>query len=152
MSIKTVARIEWSNKIWGRTKAIALAKSFEVHELEVKEGGYCSRHRHRKWNRFHVIEGEIIVEFFGHENKPWSVLQVDRILKSGDHLEVPPGQWHRFRATEDSHLLEIYWVADIDPGDIERADEGGLLNEDESVEPTDEPARIAVVDSKHPDG
>lgn len=120
--IKTIPAPEWSQKAWGQTKCVFRGHNFEVHELRVSKGGYCSRHRHRKFNRFHVMSGSLKVEHF----ETPDAQPVDRILAANDFFEVAPNRFHRFSALEDCHLLEIYWTEDIDPNDIERLDEGGL--------------------------
>lgn len=126
MEIAVKPAPEWTPKVWGRTKCVFIGNNFEVHELEIKAGGYSSRHRHRKWNRFHVMTGRLKVEQF---DTPDSQPD-DRILNPGDFFLVAPETWHRFVALEDCHVLEVYWTTDIDPLDIERFDEGGILEEE----------------------
>ena len=129
MEIAITPKPEWETKDWGRTKRVFVGTNFEVHELHVVKGGYCSRHQHRKWNAFHVIDGQLKVELFREndtgscEDSPW----VDRILEANDEFRVGPEEWHRFVALTDCHLLEIYWTENIDPQDIVRADVGGVL-------------------------
>jgi hypothetical protein len=48
-------------------------------------------------------------------------------LIAGEEFQVSPQLWHRFEAVEKCHVLEVYWTNDIDPLDIERYDEGGVL-------------------------
>jgi quercetin dioxygenase-like cupin family protein len=127
--IKLSPKPEWTEKVWGRTRCVALGPNFEVHELEIKKGGYCSRHQHRKWNRFHVTSGSLRVELFEEtEGGCCDAPRDDRLLSPGDQFNVAPGDWHRFVGLEDSHVLEVYWTVNIDPSDINRADQGGILN------------------------
>lgn len=121
MTIDTTPKPEWKEKVWGKTKCIVLGTNFEVHELRVVKGGYCSKHRHRKWNLFHVIAGRLRVELFNGDET------TGRILSDGDEFRVPPDVTHRFVAESDCHLLETYWTNNIDPNDIVRDDEGGVL-------------------------
>ena len=120
------AATDWEEKVWGKTKLVTIQNNFEVHELEVTAGGYCSRHRHRKWNRFHIFSGKLVVELFADSPRwPSSKPIIDRILGPGDFFEVAPDTWHRFRAEQDTHCIELYWIG-VDPQDIERADVGGM--------------------------
>jgi quercetin dioxygenase-like cupin family protein len=126
MNIVTIPKPECVQKIWGETKLIFGNAQCEVHELQIKEGGYCSRHRHHKWNLFYVLDGELIVELFAEEDgRVTDAPSLDRVLFAGDVFQVAPGQWHRFRADADSRVLEVYW-ANVEPNDIERLDEGGI--------------------------
>lgn len=126
--IKLTPKPEWTKKAWGQTREVCHGPNFEVHELQVKAGGYCSRHRHRKWNLFHVTSGQLKVELFGVDDlgeclpTPYD----DRILNDGDQFRVSPEEFHRFAALTDCTLLEVYWTVNIDHDDIDRADEGGM--------------------------
>jgi quercetin dioxygenase-like cupin family protein len=127
----------WQPKVWGRTRMLARGFNFEVHELEVKKGGFCSCHRHEKWNGFHVVKGELIVELRGNLGTP-DTPEVGAIVALGIKpdepiLQIQPGTWHRFKAATDCHLIEVYWADTTrgltefcDPNDIERYDEGGI--------------------------
>ncbi len=115
---------EWTEKAWGKTKSIFQDHSSEVHLLHIKAGGFSSKHRHRKWNRFCLISGELAIEQY----IPKAVGEAITInnLQIGIPYDIAPNCWHRFRAKTDCQVVEIYWVDRIDPADIERADVGGL--------------------------
>ena len=115
----------WETKVWGQTRCIQMLPHAEVHELKIKAGGYCSIHRHTKYNQFHVMSGKLTVQFFGDDPEagPLSNFLMDGSVAS----TVPPGLWHRFMAETDVHCIEIYWVRQIQAGDIERRTEGGML-------------------------
>lgn len=126
MKIDPMPKCDWTEKVWGRTRCIAMGPSFEVHELEIKAGGFCSRHRHRKWNLFHVSSGSLEIEVFGHGDECMETPEWVSIHEGNDQMRVAPGTWHRFRAKTDCLVTEVYWVDQIDPRDIEREDEGGI--------------------------
>ncbi len=44
--------------------------------------------------------------------------------------DVPPGLIHQFKCLEDCVCLEIYWIEDLNPNDIERHSNGGMSMED----------------------
>jgi tellurite resistance-related uncharacterized protein len=120
----------WITKVWGKTRCVARGPNFEVHELHINQGGYCSRHRHLKWNQFHVMSGTVKIQLFS--KTPNGLLLEDEPsfethLIAGEEFQVSPQLWHRFEAVEKCHVLEVYWTDGIDPLDIERYDEGGVL-------------------------
>ena len=127
---------EWEIKCWGRTRLVIRHGPFEVHELEIKEGGYCSTHRHRKINRFHVMSGSIDVDIFDDDDTgaPATERCDGRRLNPGDFFQVRPQVWHRFVGIEEAHILEVYWV-DVDAEDIERSNVGGMLGDGPETEP-----------------
>lgn len=119
-------RPEWTEKAWGKTKQVHRGQNAEIHELEIKAGGYCSLHRHQKRNLFHIQSGTLQIEFY-HEGISGSEPFWIAPHGDGEQCSVGPGQWHRFRALTDCKILEVYWNDEINPEDIERADEGGIL-------------------------
>ena len=47
-----------SGKIWGLTELVHGNQVLEFHRVEIKSGGYCSKHKHQfKWNGFYVEDG-----------------------------------------------------------------------------------------------
>jgi len=110
-----------SGKVWGYTQEIIKGSSFELHRIEVNEGGFCSLHKHiHKNNGFFVEAGGIEIEV--HKN---DYNLVDKtVLTDGDFMIVKAGEYHRFRGLEKSVVYEIYWIDDI-AEDIERKEVGG---------------------------
>jgi cupin fold WbuC family metalloprotein len=110
-------------KVWGQTRCLVRGHGFEVHYLQIKPGGYCSRHRHKaKWNQFFIISGRLRVPFF----RPDGEVDHHYELSAGAILSVPPGVLHRFEAVESTEVIETYWTDPVNPNDIERLDEGGI--------------------------
>lgn len=120
MGHKTNLMIKQS-KFWGETQCLYCGPHSETHFISAKKGGYSSVHCHvHKWNRFFVISGKLAVEISREKG-------IDRtIVSTGQCTDVPPGVDHRFVALEDSEAIEIYWVDELDPHDIERRNSGGL--------------------------
>jgi quercetin dioxygenase-like cupin family protein len=110
-----------AGKVWGVTRKIEANPFFELHRIEIKAGGYCSKHKHKyKWNGFYVESGRL-------EVKVWknSYDLVDTtILGPGEYTVVTPGEYHMFNCLEDCVCFELYW-AKFDPDDIERETIGG---------------------------
>lgn len=111
------------SKFWGETQSIFVGPHSETHFLKIREGGYCSEHKHKKkWNRFFLISGRLKVIIFRENGEDVT------ILTHGQFTDVPPGCFHKFEAVEDSQCLEIYWIDSINTCDIERRTEGGIKN------------------------
>lgn len=107
-------------KIWGKTKPLLQGKSVEVHEIFAKKGTQCSMHKHQtKFNAFYVISGKmnIIVEKNDYD------LVDTTTLEAGGFTTVSPGEYHRFKAIEDTIALELYYT-ELDHNDIVRKDVG----------------------------
>lgn len=113
-----------SGKIWGKTEALFSRNNVEVHRIEVEQGGYCSRHKHRgKWNMFFIESGELEVLQYKDDGAHDTT-----ILVAGDNCAVPPGELHQFRAITDVIAYELYWV-ELDANDIVRETVGGKVSE-----------------------
>lgn len=128
MNITQRPKPEWEEKVWGRTRLIMRGQNFEIHELQVKPGGYCSRHRHKKRNLFHVMSGVLTIEIFGNGDKPTDIPTWSGNHIGDDQCEIAAGDWHRFKAAADgegAECIEVYWTLLLSD-DIERADVGGL--------------------------
>lgn len=113
-------------KVWGTTQCIFHDNNVEIHRIEAKAGGYCSKHEHvAKFNLFYMESGRLKVTIFrspeGEQPRPTD----STILVPGMSSLVRPGEKHMFEALEDSIAYEIYWVK-LDPGDIKRYEEGGF--------------------------
>ncbi len=108
-------------KNWGDTETIFANGIVSVHFLNVKKGGFCSEHLHkRKTNKFHVIEGELEISIWQDEKT------IDKtILRDGQSTNIPFGVWHKFKGLTDVQCIEIYEVKFSDD-DIERRTQGGL--------------------------
>ena len=107
-------------KIWGATELLFGQNNVRVHRLEIKANGYCSKHKHvAKYNMFYVESGEVVIEVWKHDS-------VDEThLYTGDCSIVEPGEYHRFKAVEDSVVYEMYW-AELWSDDIVREVVGGI--------------------------
>jgi mannose-6-phosphate isomerase-like protein (cupin superfamily) len=111
----------FSGKLWGSTQAVYLSQNVEVNVAKINKGGYCSWHSHaKKWNRFVVISG--VLEVLIDKNGKYDIIK----LREGMATDVPPKLIHQFRCLEDCICLEIYWIDDLDPNDIERHSNGGM--------------------------
>ena len=115
--------MEIKGKIWGKTSPIFCKNNVEIHRLEGKKGGFCSRHRHwAKFNRFFVERGKIKVTIT--KDYGSGILDDVTIIGPGEQTTVSPGDLHSFEILEDCVAYEIYWV-ELDPDDIERETVGG---------------------------
>lgn len=114
-----------AGKVWGQTAALFNKNNVEIHRIEVAKGGVCSLHRHlHKHNAFFVESGTLIIEV----QKNDYALTDKTILTKGKMTSVPPGEYHRFVAVEDTVAYEIYWT-EISTNDIERKDVGFVNSE-----------------------
>jgi len=108
-------------KVWGTTDDFFANAIVSAHYLEIKKGGYCSKHKHQhKYNQFYVISGKLEITIWRDRG-----LKDTTILEEGDSSAVPPGFYHKFRALEETQCVEIYQVILQEP-DIERCDHGGI--------------------------
>jgi mannose-6-phosphate isomerase-like protein (cupin superfamily) len=113
-----------AGKVWGETESLLVTPLVEVHHIKVNQGGICSTHLHRfKWNMFYVISGHLDIEV---RKSDYDLEDVTE-LKAGEWTTVPPGEFHRFRALEDTEALEIYYLEPISK-DIVRENVGGLVD------------------------
>ena len=111
-----------TGKVWGSSSAIFAMNNVEVHRIVIDQGGYCSLHRHtHKHNLFFVERGILHVEV----TKNDYALTDTTVLQDGDITDVPPGEWHRFKAIVKTVAYEIYYTS-LDAADIERKDCGGV--------------------------
>jgi len=114
-------------KVWGYTTPLFNKNNVELHIAEIRKGGYCSKHKHKfKFNRFVVLKGKLKITIW--KDYGTDTLQDVSILGISQECTVPPGDFHKFEALEDTTVLEIYWV-DLNENDIVREDHGGMLNE-----------------------
>ena len=111
-----------TGKVWGNTMAIHEGESFGVHRIEIKKGGFCSKHLHKhKNNLFYVESGRLEISIWKN-----SYDLIDKtILEAGDSTIVRAGEFHQFDATKDTVAFEIYFLDPLGPSDIERESVGG---------------------------
>jgi len=108
-------------KVWGQTQEIFTNPNFELHRIEIKKGGYCSKHKHEhKFNAFYIEKGKLKISIYQTDYD----LVDDTIAHTGDLSIVKPGMYHEFEALEDTVCYEIYWV-ELSNSDIERENVGG---------------------------
>lgn len=112
-------------KVWGITELIAECAALEFHRLEIRTGGYCSKHRHAtKWNGFFLESGRLLIRTWNGE------LEDVTVLTAGQFSSVAPGYFHQFEALEDCVAFELYW-SQYASDDIERVSVGGVRNPSE---------------------
>jgi len=108
-------------KIWGKTQSLFNKNNVEIHRIEAKKGGYCSKHKHEyKYNMFYVEHGKFKITSWKNDYD----LIDETIINAGECTTSPPGEYHKFEALEDSIVYEIYWVT-LSTDDIVRKDHGG---------------------------
>lgn len=111
-------------KNWGYTTKIFESQNVEVHVIEIVKGGYCSKHKHKKINMFHLISGKLKIKVWMDEK-----LIDETIITKGETSAVYANFKHIFEALEDTVCLEIYHIF-LEPGDIDRekGSIGGIKN------------------------
>jgi len=117
----------WEDKCWGRVQHFFSNDDSSVSHLEVKRGWRCSVHHHEdRYNLFLVVEGEIDVEVFLHDEIP---VQSTQRVSAGGMFVVPPGIKHRFKVVESGRVVEVYWPRKVTcrHSDIIRDDVGGPI-------------------------
>ena len=111
-----------AGKIWGETRTIFSNGALELHRIEVRKGGTCSKHMHRfKWNGFFVESGKLKIKVWKND---YSLVD-ETILEAGEATSVTPLEYHQFEALEDTVAFEWYW-ARFDPDDIQRENHGSI--------------------------
>lgn len=111
-----------SGKVWGSTELIFANGALEFHRIDTRKGGTCSKHKHRfKWNGFFVERGQLLIRVWKNDYD----LVDETMLFDGDFTQVRPGEYHQFKAIEDTIAFELYW-AEFDHNDIERESVGEL--------------------------
>ena len=109
-----------AGKVWGRTAAIVVTPTFELHRLVIHAGHRCSKHRHQsKFNGLYVESGVIEVTVW----QPEGTTDVTEV-KTGESIIIPPGVFHQFRGVQlSSVVFETYWT-ELSRNDIIREDVG----------------------------
>ena len=81
-----------SGKAWGLTKSLFSNDNFEVHRIEIKCKGFCSKHLHRyKHNIFFVESGCLKVKVWKNDYN----LVDETKLDAGEIMDVSPGEYHQ---------------------------------------------------------
>lgn len=116
------------NKVWGITSPIWNGNNVEFHRIEVKEGGYCSKHLHEhKFNMFYVEYGELEISIWKEHGYEKDEDMIDKtIIVDDESTIIEPKQYHMFKALKDTVAYEIYWVS-LEKDDIKRMNQGGLI-------------------------
>lgn len=124
-------------KPWGTTTLLKLTPNHQLSLIDVRAGGYSSRHLHfHKQNVFAVVSGCLIISQYTRE----LALVDETVLRAGDSISVPPGVVHRFYATEDTECFELYYAPHggrVGLDDITRYDKNGLEETQDSNRPHD---------------
>ena len=119
-----------SGKVWGSTEAILVNSFCEVHRIEAKKGGVCSKHKHQyKTNLFYVESGKLKITTW---KTSYNLADVT-ILTAGEYTQVAPNELHQFEALEDTVAFEVYFPQPIGD-DIVRENVGYKKEVTESVE------------------
>lgn len=108
------------NKIWGERRRVHLDDKNEIDLLYLKKDRFCSSHSHsEKINKFLLISGSVVID-----TEYGSVT-----LEKNDIWFVYPPIKHRFRALENSVLIEFAFVkkGKINSEDINRESLGGKI-------------------------
>ena len=117
-------------KAWGTTQEIFNNGIVSINHLKIKEGGYCSEHRHaKKANMFFVISGELEIKIWKTGVRqggmvPASEFRDLTLLTAGEMTTIEPEIFHKFTAITDVECLEIYSTGLSE--DIWRRTEGGI--------------------------
>ena len=112
-------------KIWGHTSPLFNKNNVEIHRIECRKNGFCSKHKHiSKYNMFFVEKGKMEINVW---KKGYDL--VDKTIISSQQIcIVEPGEYHFFKCLEDNTVaFEIYWV-ELDKNDIVRDNVGGIGN------------------------
>ena len=105
-------------KGWGQETIVHNNENYCVKLLNLQQGGQCSLHFHKKKEEsFLVLEGHVEVELFYDLERKY----VD--LRRGESIDIPPFMAHRFRAIENSRLLEAS-NQDLEEADLIRIESG----------------------------
>lgn len=114
-------------KPWGETWLVAREPperpTFEMWELRIKPGGFCSIHFHRRKRQFlFVASGILRMRLFNGAGR----LRQETDFRAGAAIFNDVNERHQFQAMTDVLAFEVYQdVNQIDPEDIIRLSEGG---------------------------
>lgn len=109
-------------KVWGTTEKIFNKNNISFHRIEVKKGGYCSKHKHKyKYNAFFIESGSLKIYVW--KNK-YDLID-ETIITNLQMTSVSPNEYHKFEALQDTVAYEIYW-SECEDNDIDRETVGGM--------------------------
>ena len=108
-------------KVWGDTQCLFFKNNVEIHRINTKKGGYCSKHMHEhKYNAFYIEKGKLKITAWKNDYD-----LVDETIVTDQQMTIcPPKEYHMFEALEDTVAYEIYWV-ELLKKDIVRENHGG---------------------------
>lgn len=91
---------------WGRKYKLEQKEpSYIVDKLSLKQGGYSSIHSHQvQYNFMYVLFGRIRIEVFHNDAK---TIFIEKDLSRNEYMQIGPQRFHRFKALEDSLVIEI---------------------------------------------
>jgi len=116
-------------KSWGIRTPLLEHDTVRIDHAHIRKGGHCSKHYHEtQSNLFYVVYGKLQVDLFRMGDGAGEFYcYYSRTLELGDSMEVPRGVWHKFRALEETDMIEIY-RSPCSESDIQRDpfDKGGL--------------------------
>ncbi len=116
-------------KVWGITQELFFKNNVEMHRIEVKKGGFCSKHKHEhKYNSFFVESGKLKIKIW---KNAYNLID-ETILTPQCMCIVSPNEYHLFECLEDTVAFEIYWV-ELDRKDIDRENIGGINETDSDI-------------------
>lgn len=109
-------------KVWGNTSPLFCKNNVEIHRIEAKKGGFCSKHKHEyKYNAFYIESGKLKITSWKNDYD-----LIDKtVISTGQITTCPPQEYHMFEALEDTVAYEIYWV-ELNEKDIVRENCGGF--------------------------
>lgn len=126
------AQLEPAIKAWGRSYPLFLAHDLELVKIEVEYGGFSSIHCHfHKSNMFIVTSG--VLQVCTYKTPVEHDYEKIKFLHCyDDAFLILPEIYHSFRALEYTEAYEIYRPyregVIVDPNDIKRVTQGGLLD------------------------
>jgi len=118
--------IQWTNKVWGKTRELIDTPFYSKHELQLIAKTYCSLHYHQhRANKFLVVSGQVeIIEMYGPH--------VVRTLLGPDNThDVPSLVTHMFVVHKAGSMIEEYYGdrgGQVLCDDIIRIVEGGKMD------------------------
>lgn len=106
-------------KPWGWTVDLICEPTLQISLLDIRAGTCSSQHYHEsKHNRF-IVRCGVLSVFLGLNASE------ERVLRTGDVLDILSGQIHQFIARTDCRVLEAYT-----PNDDEWRDARGVRADD----------------------